>query len=284
MRDRLLAALRVQLADVLGPDPPVVEVLCLQPRPAGRLEGVRQVAGPAVVDPLWVRERGLELRVESGLAEPDRPRPGFGVFPDMRANRDLAAERAGRGGRWLNLFAHTGTFSAALLAAGAEAVVSVDLSSPYLEILEANLDRNALSGGRHETVRGEVRRYLERLPRGERFAGIVLDPPTAAAAGRRFWSVHRDLEPLIELALSHLEPGGWLLAARNDRTGRGGARRLDRAVRRAAGRAGVEIETVVDAPPGPDFPCLPQFPEGDPFRAVWVRRASPSGNGLEPFQ
>jgi 23S rRNA (cytosine1962-C5)-methyltransferase len=282
LRDRLLAALRSQAGALLGFDPSVVEVLYLRPHPEGRLRSVRHVGGPPVAEPLWVRERGLEFEVESGLREPDRPRPGFGLFPDMRANRERAARHAARGRRWLNLFAHTGAFSAALLGAGAEEVVSVDLSAPYLEILERNLDRNGLLGARHRCVRGEGRRFLEGLPGRERFAGIVVDPPTAAAAGRRFWSVTRDLEPLLEQAFRHLEPGGWLLAARNDRTGRGGARRLEKAVRRAAGRAGERIARVQDAPPGPDFPRLPAFPEGDPFRAVWVQTASPGGSPGEP--
>ncbi|MGH0037500.1 MAG: class I SAM-dependent rRNA methyltransferase [Myxococcota bacterium] len=275
LAERIHAALRSQLAGVLGPDPAIVEVLCLRPRPAGRLVAVRRVSGPAFDEPFLVRERGLRFQVETGLAEPLRPHPGFGLFPDMRENRALAARRAAAGGRWLNLFAHTGAFSAALLAGGADSVVSVDLSAPYLERLEANLERNGLLGPRHAAHRSDGRRYLERLARGERFAGIVLDPPTAAAAGRRFWSVPRDLEPMLELALSHLEPGGWLLVARNDRIGRGGARRLEQAVRRAALGASVALAQIADAPPGPDFPRLPHFPEGDPFRAVWVRRASP---------
>jgi len=89
----------------------------------------------------------------------------------------------------LNLFAHTGAFSAAALAGGAREVVSVDLSKPYLDWLETNLARNGLAGSQHQSVRMDARRYLERLDYAEHFDGIVFDPPTAARAGRRFWSV-----------------------------------------------------------------------------------------------
>ena len=50
---------------------------------------------------------------------------GVGLFLDQRANRARVAEcvAAAPSGRWLNLFAHTGAFSVALLAAGAGAIV-----------------------------------------------------------------------------------------------------------------------------------------------------------------
>jgi 23S rRNA G2069 N7-methylase RlmK/C1962 C5-methylase RlmI len=118
------------------------------------------------------------------------------------------------------------------------------------------------------SVRHDGRRYLATLPKRERFDGIILDPPTAAAAGRRFWSVQRDLEPLVVEALGRLRPGGWLLVCRNWRRARGSLADL---VGRAAGRAGVRLTDVEDAGPGPDFPRRKAFPEGDAFRGVRVR-------------
>ena len=41
-------------------------------------------------------------------------------------------------------------------------------------------------------------------------------------------------------------------------------------VKAAAQRAGRRLEGVERAPPGPDFPSMAGFPEGDPFRAVLV--------------
>jgi 23S rRNA (cytosine1962-C5)-methyltransferase len=270
LRERVLAALRAASLPGLAADPPVVEVLHLRERPPGELACVRLVAGAAPPAPLVVREGALRFEVELGLAEPARPRPGVGLFLDQRENRARVALRAARGGRYLNLFAHTGGFSAALLAGGADEVWSVDLSAPYLEQLGRNLARSGLAGAKHRTVRREARRFLAELEPEERFAGMVLDPPTAAASGRRFWSVRRDLEPLTAAALARLAPGGFVLVTRQDRAARGG---LEALLARAAASAGVELAAVEPAPPGRDFPAVRGFPEGLPFEAVLATRA-----------
>ena len=65
-----------------------------------------------------------------------------GLFPDLREARAAVAQFAG-GRRVLNLFAHTGAFSAAAARAGASEVVSVDLSGRYLELARRNVELNA---------------------------------------------------------------------------------------------------------------------------------------------
>ena len=271
LRDRVAAALLAARLPGVPADPPFLEVIHLRERPPGALVSVRLVSGAreAIPEPLVVREGTLRFRVESGLAEPTLPRPGVGFFLDQRDNRSRLAARA-RGGRFLNVFAHTGGFSAALLAGGAERVVSVDLSGPYLAELEANLGRSGLDLGRHQSVRREARRFLAELDPAERFDGVVIDPPTAAASGRRFWSVRRDLEPLASAALGRLVPGGFLLLTRQDRAGRG---RLEALLRAAAGRAGVGLAAVEAFPQGVDFPAVQAFPEGAPFEARLVIRS-----------
>jgi 23S rRNA (cytosine1962-C5)-methyltransferase len=152
-------------------------------------------------------------------------------------------------------------------------VVSVDLSKRYLEWLDENLALNAAAGveaARHRAIRSDGRRYLAELPRGERFAGIVLDPPTAASAGRRHWSTESDLAPLVEQALDRLEPGGVLLLARNHRRAKSDLADL---VRGAAKARRLELAHVEPADPGPDFPRLRGFREGDSFRGVLATRA-----------
>jgi 23S rRNA (cytosine1962-C5)-methyltransferase len=272
--DAVLAALKAEL----GSDPPVVRVVHLRERPVGTLRAVERIRGefpphgpgPLSAERLRVWERGLSFWIDPGLAQPEQPSPGVGLFLDQRENRARLATLASAGGRWLNLFAHTGGFSTALLAAGAEEVVSVDLSAAYLRWLEENLALNGLSSPRHRGVRGDGRRVLARIPERERFDGIVIDPPTAAAAGRRFWSVRRDLAPLVGSALRRLVPGGRLLVCRNDRAMRGALARL---VQQEATRASVALAGIESAPPGPDFPSLPGFPEGDPFEGVLAQRA-----------
>jgi len=285
-RERAVDALVRALAPALGPDPPVVEVLHLRDRPPGALECVRLARGE--LDPAQragrrfpVHEGGATFLVDPGLGEPERSSPGVGLFLDQRENRARLSARERRrarqgrsgdrrGGRWLNLFAHTGAFSVALLRAGAREVTSVDLSGPYLAWLEENLAANGLPPERHVTVRQDARRTLETLAPDDRYDGILLDPPTAASAGRRFWSVGRELPRLVGRALSALVPGGLLFVSRNDR--RRGA--LEALVREASEQSGVEVAGLEAAPPGKDFPRLAGFPEGDPFAAAIVTRAS----------
>ena len=207
----------------------------------------------------------LRFRLDLGLGEPARPRPGMGWFADQRENRERLAARVVPGGRYANLFAHTGAFSAALLAAGAGDVVSVDLSARYLAWLEHNLELSGLRGIAHVAVQRDVRQWLAELGPHERFDGIVLDPPTAAAAGRRFWSVQQDIQVLLGGLLERLEPGGFLFVARNEQRSR---RPLSAAVEAAAETVGRKIETCDAAPPSRDFPSTRHFPEGRAFEAV----------------
>jgi len=271
--DRVLNALLGPLAGALGPDPPVVRVVHLADPPPGSLRCVETVRGRLddLLDDsgrLTVREGDLRFLLDPGVGDARRPRPGTGLFLDQRDNRGRIA-RLARGGRWLNLFAHTGAFSAAALTGGAEQVVSVDLSSAYLAWLEANLAQNGLAGSHHRSVRMDARRYLERLDPEESFDGIICDPPTAAHAGRRFWSMQRGGGALLAACLGRLQPGGSLLVCRNDRGSRDTLAPLLRDVAKAAG---IEISEVTSAGAGADFPRLATFPEGDAFEGILAKR------------
>ena len=279
LRDRVAEALVAQLPVTPEGLPfSVLEVLHLRTPARGKVDATRWRTGgldqlrsqgglvgeePALI----AHERGLAFELDPGRwTSPRRPRPGYGLFVDQRENRERVAQRAADGGRWLNLFAHTGAFSVALLAAGAEAVTSVDLSAPYLARLERNLALNEAAGvdaARHVTFRGDARRALEESGGGLR--GIVVDPPTAAAAGRRFWSVREDLEPLLRSCIERLGDGGCLLVTQNRA---GPPLGLDLVIERAARRLHREVARLEDAPAGPDHPSLPGFPEGDPFEGV----------------
>jgi 23S rRNA (cytosine1962-C5)-methyltransferase len=268
LRDRATAALAQALRSELGREPSVVEVLLLRPVPPGELDSVRLLSGPPVPEEPEVRERALRFALDLGLGDPSHPRPGTGLFLDQRENRARLAALVRPDGRYLNLFAHTGAFSAALLAAGAARVTSVDLSAPYLARLGRNLARNHLPLERHHAIQRDVRQLLAELPEAERFDGIVLDPPTAASAGHHFWSARQGLEALLTACFGRLAPGGFLLASTSDRKARG---RLAARAAAAAASAGVRVR-IAPAPPAPDFPELAGFPEGAAFEAILAVR------------
>ena len=279
-RARVMAALQAQLPlTPEGEDWSILELLHLRSAGGSQFDRVRWLAGGLEqlatqnvgVDDVGchVVERGLEFYVDPGWATPRNVRPGYGLFVDQRHNRARLEKYAGRGGTWLNLFAHTGAFSVSLLADGASRVTSVDLSAAYLGRLDQNLALNRERGvdpARHDCVRTDGRRFLEKLETGQRFSGIVLDPPTAAAAGRRFWSLQKDLEPLIRNCVARLDQGGCLLVTQNRS---GPPLGLDRVLERAAGRSYREIVRLEPAPAGQDHPTRPEFPEGEPFEG-WL--------------
>jgi 23S rRNA (cytosine1962-C5)-methyltransferase len=281
-RERVIAALGSQLPLTPEGEPwSVLELLHLRGAGKSRFDRVRWVSGGQDVlrecdlelsdVGFQVLERGLRFSVDPGWETPRKVRPGYGLFVDQRENRARLAPHAARGGEWLNLFAHTGAFTASLLASGAERVTSVDLSAAYLIRLEENLVANADRGvdlARNESVRVDGRRFLETLRPDRRFAGIVLDPPTAAAAGHRFWSVRSDLEPLLRRCVERLDGGGVLLVTQNRS---GPPLGLDRILERTASRAHRPIACLESAPAGSDHPSLPGFPEGEPFEG-WLLR------------
>lgn len=260
------------LIDILGGDPSVVMVRHFSDRPKGQLLSVSAFRGDPNPLPFTVEEHGLLFEVDTGLADPFRSRPGFGLYIDQRVNRERIAERirSSQGGRWLNLFCHTGAFSVAALHAGADEVTSVDLSRPYLKTLEHNLALNAIDSSRHTAIKLDVRRFVEKWSSRDRYDGIILDPPTAATAGRQFWSIRKNQAQLVEQCLSHLTGNGTLLVCRNDHGARVGLRDL---VQRAASKLGVKLASIVDAGPGPDFPAVEGFPEGNAFDGVIATRS-----------
>jgi 23S rRNA (cytosine1962-C5)-methyltransferase len=279
-RASVIAALGAQLPlTPEGEDWNILELLHLRSPGGSQFDRVRWLAGGLEklatqnvgVDAVGfhVFERGLEFGVDPGWATPRGVRPGYGLFVDQRENRARLEQYAARGGAWLNLFAHTGAFSVSLLANGARRVTSVDLSASYLGRLDENLSLNrdrGVDSARHDSVRTDGRRFLEKLDTGQRFSGIVLDPPTAAAAGRRFWSLQKDLEPLIRNCVARLDGGGCLLVTQNRN---GPPLGLERVLERAAARSHRGIARLEAAPAGQDHPTRLEFPDGDPFEG-WL--------------
>ncbi|MBA2664990.1 MAG: class I SAM-dependent methyltransferase [Bradymonadaceae bacterium] len=206
------------------------------------------------------------VALEDGLRYRCEPWEGIdvGFFADQRDNRRKLAALASSGQRWLNLFCHTGAFTVALAARGAH-VTSVDLSRRYLSWLEESLAMNQLPANLNTSIAADCRDYLR--DSDERFDGMIVDPPTAAAGSGAFWSVRKDYEKLLTACFGRLEPGGTMLVCRNDRKR---TPTLETVVRAAADAAGWKIARVEGAPPAGDYPRLRGFTEGDSFEGLLV--------------
>lgn len=240
-KTRVRADLRRQEATELAPEGPLLG----EAAPAG----------------LVVTEAGL--RVEVALADG----LSTGLFVDQRDNRRRVKQLA-RGGRVLNLFAYTCSFSVAAALGGASEVVSVDLSGRALERGRRNFELNGLDPSAHRFFKEDAVKWLGRAARrGERFRVVVLDPPSFSTVGKGTFSVAKGYGEVAALALALVEPEGHLLAVTNHT--RTSLEALRKILHRAAQQAGRTLVTLRDAPSGLD---CPEGPEGPwPSKSVWAK-------------
>lgn len=214
----------------------------------------RLLRGEPARGKITVLENGLNFLVdlEAGL--------NTGLFLDQRRNRrDLMQRVAGK--RVLNLFAFTGAFSVAAVAAGAELVCSVDASAPYLDWSRENFGANRLNPKRHEFITGDCFAVLEELQRqGREFDVILMDPPSFSTTGKSRFTTRGGTSDLVALALSLLPAGGLLIASSNHQ-------KVDLAeylkeLRRGSLQAGCNLTVLQTLGQPEDFPFSVSCPEG----------------------
>jgi 23S rRNA (cytosine1962-C5)-methyltransferase len=155
----------------------------------------------------WQFEHRLSARDKTFRLQLDAlPSGQVGVFPEQGENWDWIARQLLRrqGGprpiRVLNLFAYTGGSTLAASAGGAE-VAHVDAARAVVNRARQNA---ALSGSSDLPVRWIVEDAMKfasrELKRGNRYEGVILDPPTYGhGAGGQSWKIERDLLPLLKL-------------------------------------------------------------------------------------
>ncbi|TVQ88397.1 MAG: class I SAM-dependent rRNA methyltransferase [Deltaproteobacteria bacterium] len=225
------------------------------------------LAGHSLRAEIAVRERGMLMNVRPWDG------PDVGMYPDMREVRAFMAPYWG-GQRVLNTFAYTGAFSVAAALGGALEVVSVDLSTPYLDRLESNLRANDLDLDLHEILAEDTFKALDRFRRtGRRFDRVILDPPSFSHSSEGTWSAKRDYPRLAAAAMRVLDPGGWLIAASNQ--GQLSPRDFRGFIVDAARRAGCRAQELAWLGQAPDYPAATWFPEGR-YLKVGIWRIIPS--------
>lgn len=139
-----------------------------------------------------------------------------GLFLDHRPVRKLLGKEAD-GKRVLNLFCYTATATVHAVLGGASESVSVDMSNTYLDWGRENFKLNGISEKRHQLVRADCLKWLERSR--EEFDLIFLDPPTFSNSKKMEGTldIQRDHARLIDLAMASLAPGGTLIFSNNHR-------------------------------------------------------------------
>lgn len=105
------------------------------------------------------------------------------------------------GDRILSLFAHTGVATLAAAAAGG-CVTHVDASRQAIRTARDNASSSELARSAIRWIHDDCPAFVARLARrGERFRGIVLDPPSwGHGPNGQAFSIEKDLPTLVEMA------------------------------------------------------------------------------------
>jgi 23S rRNA (cytosine1962-C5)-methyltransferase len=154
--------------------------------------------------PVFIRDHGLRYGID--LAEGQKT----GFYLDQRENRKAAAAYL-RGRRVLDMFCYSGGFSIAASAlGGAREVLGFDSSAKAVTLARANAELNGLASVRFDA--GDAFEVLESMvAAGERFGGVILDPPKFARSRTAVNEALRAYHWLNRLAVQVLEPGGFLV-------------------------------------------------------------------------
>ena len=112
--------------------------------------------------------------------------------------------------RVLNLFAYTGGATLAARAAGAE-VTHVDSVRPVVTWARENMELSGLDGVRW-IVEDALKFVRREVRRGNRYAGIILDPPAyGRGANGEKWVLEENIGEMLDCCAQLLEPRGAFL-------------------------------------------------------------------------
>ncbi len=131
-----------------------------------------------------------------------------GFFLDMEPGRAWI-ERNAPGKRILNLFAYTCAFSVVAVAAKAELVANVDMSSAALNLGRSNHQRNGLDKTRSEYLAENILKSWGRIKKRGPFDLVIIDPPSYQKGS---FIAEKDYAKVIR-RLPELMPGGGLVLA-----------------------------------------------------------------------
>lgn len=135
-----------------------------------------------------------------------------GIFPEQAANWNFIYDRciAKRDAKVLNLFAYTGGASLAARAAGAE-VTHVDSVKQVVTWSRENMEASGMDGIRW-IVEDAMKFVLREVRRGNRYDGIILDPPAyGRGANGEKWVLEENIAQMLECCAELLVPKGSFL-------------------------------------------------------------------------
>jgi 23S rRNA (cytosine1962-C5)-methyltransferase len=221
------------------------------------------IFGAPVKAPVVFRETGIRFEADVVAGQ----KTGF--FLDQRENRRVV-ETLARDAEMLNAFSFSGGFSLYGARGGARSVTDLDISAHALASAERNFELNrdvsSIAPCRHEMIQANAFDWLHGNP-GRLFDLIVLDPPSLAKRETERAVATRAYEKLAASALTHLRPGGRLVAA--SCSAHVSAEEFFEAVRRAAAASRRKFAMLKTTRHAPDHPAA--FPEAEYLKCIYLR-------------
>jgi len=220
------------------------------------------LAGPVLDGPVVFRESGLRFEADALQGQ----KTGF--FLDQRENR-RRVEALAAGRTVLNAFSFSGGFSLYAARGGAKSVTDLDISPHALKAADRNFLLNqsvpAVATCRHKSIQADAFEWLsgnlERM-----FDLIVLDPPSLAKRESERAGALRTYGRLVSSGLSHLSPGGILVAC--SCSAHVTAEEFFEVVRKTATRSGRKFKELATTRHAPDHPAT--FKEAEYLKAIYL--------------
>ncbi|HWW03602.1 MAG TPA: class I SAM-dependent methyltransferase [Candidatus Acidoferrum sp.] len=221
------------------------------------------LVGPPLEGPVLFMESSL--RFEADVLRGQKT----GFFLDQRENR-RRVETLASGRTVLNAFSFSGGFSLYAARGGATAVTDLDISAHALQAAKRNFALNQslppVAGCRHQRIQADAFEWL--AANTQRKLGlIILDPPSFARRESERSAAIRAYSRLAALGLSHLSPGGILVAC--SCSAHVTAEEFFKAVRHAIAQSGRKLEEVQTTQHPVDHPAA--FKEAEYLKAVYLR-------------
>ena len=134
-----------------------------------------------------------------------------GFFLDIEPGRQWLELHA-KDKRVLNLFAYTCAFSVVAVAAGAEKVVNVDMSSAALNLGRANHQLNNLAKNKSEFVAENILKSWSRVKKPGPYDLVIIDPPSYQKGS---FIAEKDYAKVVRRLPELMPAGGLVLACLN---------------------------------------------------------------------
>lgn len=223
------------------------------------------VLGCEAPEPLIVLENGIRYAVylNDGAMT--------GIFLDQREVRKRIRDTYAHGRTVLNTFSYTGAFSVAAALGGAVQTTSVDLANRSLSKTREQFQANGIDPDTQQILVEDVFNYFKYGSRkGVQYDLVILDPPSYATSKDFTFAAERDYTRLLQQAIAMTAPEGVIVASTN--CSAFGMDKFKGFVRRAFEESMVEWELLESFSLPPDFRTLPEYPEGNYLKVLFVKR------------